>query len=489
MTARDLLDLAWGNLRRQRLRVFFTTAGVVIAIATFVALLSFAAGSQKWVRETFTQLGLLTAVNVYPREAEPAAGAPRPPALDATAVSRLARLPGVRLAFPFVDFEVAAAAGDTTITARARALPQDAFQMQLYRGLLADHAFSGPDAHEVIVTPEFLRLAGIAHADSLVGRPLVVSLRVASLDSALLNVVGQGGRALVERLRAVQVDSLREAGYRRRLLRRELGEGAGRFVSGLFTRQLTVAETLTVIGVGADQPQHNLRLAPVVLPEGAARRLSAAGLNLSTDPAALLTGLRTGSLFAAAGADSGAAYPQVTLELAPLARHEAVVDSVEALGYRAFSFAAQFKEIQRFHLYFYAGMGVVGLLALLTAALGIVNTLVMSVSERRKEIGVIKALGADERDIRHLFLIESAVIGAAGAAAGIALGWLGTRVVSLVLKAYMAREQMPLYEPFDLPVWLVALAMAFGIGVSVLAGTFPAARAARVDPVEALRGE
>jgi putative ABC transport system permease protein len=272
-------------------------------------------------------------------------------------------------------------------------------------------------------------------------------------------------------------------------MQRELNDGVRRFVTGLFERQLTVSDTLTIRGVGAHLPQYNIRLAPVIIPEGTARKLSSAGINLTGDPAALLTGLRGGSLFAPAGIESSRTYPQVTLELQRITGHAAVKDSVEALGFSAFSYAEQFQEIKRFHVYFYTGLGVVGILALITAALGILNTLVMSVNERRKEIGIIKSLGADEGWLRHLFLVESAVIGAAGSAVGIGLGWIGTRIVSIVIRAIMAREQMPQYEPFALPVWLVLLALAFGIGVSVLAGTYPAARAARVDPVEVLRGE
>jgi hypothetical protein len=315
-------------------------------------------------------------------------------------------------------------------------------------------------------------------------------MQVASLDSALLNVVGRRGGTLIGRLLAVRPDSLiRSPGYRRRVMHRELSEGLGRFASGLFTRQVTVAETLTIRGLTADMPQYELQLAPILVPEGVARRLTGAGLNLSGDPAALLPALQSGRLFSAAGVESSRTYPRVTLDLEPLANYAAVKDSVEALGFKAFSFAEQFKELQRFQLYFYAGLGIVGLLALITSALGILNTLVMSVTERRREIGVLKSLGADEGFIRRLFLVESACIGAIGSAVGILLGWLGTRIVSLVIKAIMARERMPLMEPFALPAWLILLSLAFGIGVAVLAGTYPAARAARVDPVEALRGE
>jgi putative ABC transport system permease protein len=262
----------------------------------------------------------------------------------------------------------------------------------------------------------------------------------------------------------------------------------GRFVEGFFTRQRTVRDTLTIIGLGADPERYGARLAPVIVPVATGRRFASAGFNLDADPAALLGSLRTGTLFAA-GPDSGAGYPQVTLELARSADHAAVRDSVESLGFEAFSYAEQFAEIQRFHLYFYAGLGVIGILALLTAALGIVNTLVMSVTERRREIGVLKSLGADEIAIRWLFVVEAALIGLAGSLVGIGLGWLGTRVVRLIMQAIMSREGMPAYEPFALPVWLVLLALGFGVTVAVAAGAFPAARAARVDPVAALRGE
>jgi len=194
-------------------------------------------------------------------------------------------------------------------------------------------------------------------------------------------------------------------------------------------------------------------------------------------------------LFEPTGAFDSRSYPRVTLVLEPLASHKAVKDSIGTLGYRAFSFAEQFEEMQRFMIYYYLGLGVIGLIALVTASLGIINTLVMSITERRREIGILKSLGAGERDIRRLYLVESGVMGAAGSAVGIVVGWVGTKVVAAIIKVLMEREDMPVFDPFALPLWLVVLALSFGLFVSLIAGLYPAARAARVDPVEALRYE
>ena len=108
----------------------------------------------------------------------------------------------------------------------------------------------------------------------------------------------------------------------------------------------------------------------------------------------------------------------------------------------------------------------------------IMNIMLMSVSERTREIGVRKALGARSRDIRRQFLAEAVVLATAGGLTGVAVGWL---------MAFLIAYVSPL--PARVSTWSVALALLLGAGVGVIFGVYPASRAAQLDPIAALRQE
>ncbi len=108
----------------------------------------------------------------------------------------------------------------------------------------------------------------------------------------------------------------------------------------------------------------------------------------------------------------------------------------------------------------------------------IMNIMLMAVTERTHEIGIRKALGARQRDIRRQFLIEAIVLSALGGLIGIAAGWGLALVIGTV---------SPL--PARVTAWSVAVALALGAGTGILFGVYPAARAARLDPIAALRAE
>jgi putative ABC transport system permease protein len=133
----------------------------------------------------------------------------------------------------------------------------------------------------------------------------------------------------------------------------------------------------------------------------------------------------------------------------------------------------------------------VALVALLVAGLGIANTLLMSVLERTHEIGVMKAVGARDRHIQLLFLLEGAWIGLLGSAVGLLGGWLAS-IPGDRLARRLAEQQTK--TPFDhslfvFPWWLVLGVPLFVTLLTMLAAVYPARRAARVNPMKALRHE
>jgi putative ABC transport system permease protein len=168
---------------------------------------------------------------------------------------------------------------------------------------------------------------------------------------------------------------------------------------------------------------------------------------------------------------------------------EATEAKLKDLGFSAFSLLDASKSLRIFFSVFDLLLGIFGSLALAVATLGIINTLVMAILERRREIGVLKALGAADRDVKQLFFVEAGVMGLFGGVFGTLLGWLIGRSLTLGTNIYLHRQNLPGVDISSVPWWLVLLSILFAVGVSLAAGLYPASRASRLDPVQALRYE
>ena len=182
-------------------------------------------------------------------------------------------------------------------------------------------------------------------------------------------------------------------------------------------------------------------------------------------------------------------YSMLTVRMKSAAYAEKVEETVKQMNFSAYSYLDATKSMRRFFAVLDMFLGIFGSLALAVASLAIVNTLVMAVLERRREIGIMKALGASDADVRKLFFAEAATMGLIGGALGVALGWIIGRVINFGTNLYLQRMKMPAENLWTVPLWLAAGAIAFALLVSVLAGIYPASRAAKLDPVQALRYE
>jgi putative ABC transport system permease protein len=182
-------------------------------------------------------------------------------------------------------------------------------------------------------------------------------------------------------------------------------------------------------------------------------------------------------------------YSSVSVRVKDPSQVLAVEDAIKKMGFNAFSLVDEARNMHQFFAVLDVFLGIFGSLALTVASIGIVNTLVMAILERRREIGIMKALGASDREVRSLFFAEAGAMGLVGGALGVALGWAIGRVINFGTNIYFARHNVPAAQIWSVPLWLAFWAIVFSILVSLLAGLYPAARAARLDPVQALRYE
>ncbi|OWK45127.1 ABC transporter permease [Fimbriiglobus ruber] len=185
-------------------------------------------------------------------------------------------------------------------------------------------------------------------------------------------------------------------------------------------------------------------------------------------------------------------FQSATIRVRPGGDLVRVVAAAKAMGLQADSAAEWHKSAKREVTLIAAGLNLFSLVSLLIAALGITNTLITSVVERTREIGILKALGATDRQVMALFLTEGGIIGLTGGLLGLALAWgLSFPADSLVhrLIQEQAPEMLVSETVFEFPAWLPVLTVVFAILVTTLAAFYPSRRAARVQPVEALRHE
>lgn len=180
-------------------------------------------------------------------------------------------------------------------------------------------------------------------------------------------------------------------------------------------------------------------------------------------------------------------YSSVQIKVDDADMVEQVVAEIRAAGYNASTNAELLESAKKQLAMIQAVLGGIGAVSLLVAAIGIANTMMMSIYERTKEIGVIKVLGCSLKNIKQMFLMEAAFIGLIGGITGMILSVLLSGIINILTGhgAAMGIEGNISY----IPAWLVLAAMGFAMLVGTLAGYFPALRAMKLSPLAAIKTE
>jgi putative ABC transport system permease protein len=451
MKGRDLTDLALRNLREAILRNALTTLGIAVGVASLVAMLSLGVGLQQLASKRLSQSGLFDTIFVTPknnfrgmgRPPRDAAESDKPPrALDDEARKQIEALPNVLEVYPQVRFFTEVRFENKPFATVVAGMPESSRNSGSFDGMQG-HFFSSASANEAILQIEFAKDLS-SNLPSLIGKELV--LRYAERQALAPTVPNSTT---------------------------DPGEDSGGF------SVIPKEQHLTIVGIVETEPAAgyggygNARL---LMPLQTASTLRAAQVNDLRDVVRDVNAKKT-------------TYASLSVRAKSPSLVETLEASIKNMGFAAFSLLDASKSLRTFFSVFDLLLGIFGSLALAVATLGIVNTLVMAILERRREIGVLKALGAADSDVQQLFFVEAGVMGLFGGVLGVTLGWLLGRAITFGTNVYLKRQSLNPIELSSVPWWLVLSALGFAILVSLVAGLYPASRAARLNPVDALRYE
>ncbi|HEY9282633.1 MAG TPA: FtsX-like permease family protein, partial [Pyrinomonadaceae bacterium] len=398
--------------------------------------------------------------------------------LDDAALDEIAGLPGVAAVEPNISLVAYVRANNRVLTRSVGGASVPAVSTR-FKTFAAGRMIGSPDADEAVVDDTFLRAFGFEKPEDAVGQTLEVLT-----DERAETKEGGGGEEGDEASGAGQQGD-GPLSFFGLPLEDEADEAVDQ--SNLSARAFKVVGVLKSEIEGGSQDSRRFRgfmpIAGIYVPLAQARELSRAQKG-GVSRVALELARASGVL--KEGETEG--YPMAVVRVSDPDVLTDVQKRLTERNFSAFSIVDQLKEIRTIFLILNSALGLLGGISLLVASFGIANTMIMSILERTREIGIMKAIGAEDREIKTIFFAEAALIGLAGGVAGTLAAWAIAAVADRLAYQFLLKPRDVAYVSFfALPPWLWAGAILFAVLVAIVAALYPAARAARIDPVKALR--
>lgn len=432
MSSIDLIRMGIKNLWRRKLRTFLTILGVIIGTSSIIVMLSLGFGLSNFFEEQISQWGDLTVINVYKGWSD--IPGKKQASLDAKAVETFKSLPNVVAVSPLLETY------GTIICGRyiASYIP--------IRG----------------IDPDSMEAFGYEIAE---GRLLNSSDELAVVFGSSMQYNFYDPKARV--WREPNIDLMKDK------MTLTLDPNYGWSLPG--EKKVNYKEykikSVGVLAEGDWETSYGVYMPITVVQKMIADKEKAENVKPQN---------RTNT----------SEYNRVNVKVNNINNVQDVQQMIKDMGYEAYSLNDQLEYTKKQAATIQAVLGGIGGVSLLVAAIGITNTMVMSIYERTKEIGIMKVIGASLKDIKRLFLFESALIGLFGGIFGIGFSYLLSYFVNKF--SYQFGEVLGAYGATKIsiiPVWLVLVAMAFSTLIGIISGYFPARRAMNLSALEAIRTE
>ena len=449
MNKTDLLRMSLNSLRRRKTRTFLTILGVVIGTASIVIMLSLSTAMDQSFKEQIARMGSLTIIDVYPGAGGEVSnhGRQGDVKLNDEAIASFSAIPGVVAVMGLKQTFMRVVAGK----------------------MVGDVQITGVD-------PEKLS-AFDYEVDT--GRLLLASDK----DAAIF------GKYVAYNFRNPRIRNSYTMGY--------MGPDADSLppvdLTGgklLLTADMQYGERSQGTPDADYKPPRPHEIRGVgILKESGSEKDYQAFMNITSLRKIMAEDSKTTKRETRSRkSDQENQYDNIKIKIKDMEEVKGIQKQIQALGYQASSLTDMLESMKKTSRAMQAILGGIGAVSLLVAAIGIANTMIMSIYERTKEIGIIKVLGADIADIRRLFLLEAGLLGLGGGILGLTLSygssWLLNRVAGSFMMNMGGGSKISIIEP-----QLALGALIFATLIGLVSGYAPALRAMKLSALEAIRND
>ncbi|MDR0433951.1 MAG: ABC transporter permease [Gracilibacteraceae bacterium] len=428
----EIFRMGFGNLLRRKTRTLLTITGVVIGAASIIVMLSIGFGMKSSMRAQLGSTATLTIINVSEQtagDAEAKAAQKKKAVLDDKAVAVLGELDNVVAVTPQKTVNAHFICGRRV--ADIPLIGIDSSKMEQFGFKMKSGNLITPGANEIVIGHNALynfhdpKRTTVIEPDESQPPPVNV---------------------LKDKLQVSFDPSYEE--------KRRLGDSSAK------------AYNVRAVGVNVENSEYSW--------------------NAYMDLADLTKLLNESKKDAAKSIPKKEKYDMILVKADEVENVLPVQEAIIAMGYKTFSSADYVKSVEEMFNTLQLALGGIGAISLIVAAIGITNTMIMSIYERTREIGVMKVVGAAIKDIRSLFLLESGLIGLGGGLLGAAVSYLASSILNLFAGVNPFTDGAPISV---IPFWLTPVALGVSFLIGILSGYLPARRAMKLSALQAIKAE